>query len=283
MVLAMRGLVRILPRGFTTALGAGLGRLFYWLDHRRRGTAERNVRASLPQLSDVECRAIVAGAFANVGRHVLDLLRFDTMPTERILGVVEFEGEEHVVRALSAGRGAMFFTGHFGFWELQIMTHAARFGPILMVARKLDNPLLETMIERVRTRVGTRVIPRRGAVRGLLRGLLEHQSVGMMVDQHISDRSAVTVEFFGRPAATTSAIAMLALRTGVPVIPVFALPLPGNRYRMIYETPIEMPDPASPDAVRVLTQRCTDVLEGYVRQHPELWLWMHRRWRAASR
>ena len=163
------------------------------------------------------------------------------------------------------------------------MTHAARFGPILMVARKLDNPLLETMIERVRTRVGTRVIPRRGAVRGLLRGLLEHQSVGMMVDQHISDRSAVMVEVFGRPAATTSAIAVLALRTGVPVIPVFALPLAGNRYRMIYETPIEMPDPASPDAVRVLTQRCTDVLEGYVRQHPELWLWMHRRWRAASR
>jgi len=106
--------------------------------------------------------------------------------------------------------------------------------------------------------------------------------VGMMVDQHISDHSAVLVEFFGRPAATTSAIAVLALRTGVPVIPVFALPLAGNRYRMIYERPIEMPDPDSPDAVRVCTQRCTDVLEGYIRQYPELWLWMHRRWRVAD-
>ena len=135
------------------------------------------------------------------------------------------------------------------------------------------------MIERVRTRVGTRVIPRRGAVRGLLRGLLEHQAVGMMIDQHMQDRSAVVVDFFNRPASTTSSIAALALRTGVPVIPVFALPLPGGRYRMIYETPIEVPDRESPDAVLTLTQRCTDVLEMYVRRYPELWLWMHRRWR----
>ncbi len=98
----------------------------------------------------------------------------------------------------------------------------------------------------------------------------------------VQDRSAVTVEFLGRPAATTSAIAALALRTGVPVIPVFALPLPDGRYRMIYETPVEAPDPGSPDAVRLLTQRCTDVLEMYVRRYPELWLWMHRRWRVAD-
>jgi KDO2-lipid IV(A) lauroyltransferase len=151
-----------------------------------------------------------------------------------------------------------------------------------MVARTLNNPLLEAMIERMRSRVGTRVIPRQGAVRGLLRGLLRHQSVGMMIDQHMQDRSAVTVEFFGRPAATTSAIAALALRTGVPVIPVFGLPLPGGRYRMIYETPVELPDRDSPDAVQALTQRCTDVLETYVRRYPELWLWMHRRWRVAT-
>jgi KDO2-lipid IV(A) lauroyltransferase len=112
--------------------------------------------------------------------------------------------------------------------------------------------------------------------------LLDHQAVGMMIDQHMQDRSAVTVEFFNRPAATTSSIAALALRTGVPVIPVFALPLPSGRFRMIYETPIEMPDPDSPDAVQVLTQRCTDVLEMYVRRYPELWLWMHRRWRVAD-
>jgi len=87
------------------------------------------------------------------------------------------------------------------------------------------------------------------------------------------------VEFFERRAATTSAVAALALRTGAPVVPVFALPLPKGRYRLIYEHPVEPPSADSEDAIREFTQRCTDVLEMYVRRHPDLWLWMHRRWR----
>ena len=279
---AVRLLVRAAPRRWTAALGDGLGWVFHRWDHRRRRTAIGNVRAALPGRTDDEYRAIVAGAFANVGRHVLELLRFDAMSVEEMMARVEFEGAEHVERARAAGRGAMLYTGHFGFWELHVMAHAIRFEPIVMVARSLDNPLLEAMIERVRTRVGTRAVPRQGAVRGLLRGLLEHRSVGMMVDQHLHDRSAVTVEFLGRPAATTSAIAALALRTGAPVIPVFTLPVDGHRYRVVYEPPVEMPDPRCADAVRVLTQRCTDVLESYVRRRPEMWLWMHRRWRLAE-
>ena len=100
-----------------------------------------------------------------------------------------------------------------------------------------------------------------------------------MIDQHIQPADAVTVEFFGRPAATTVALATLALRTNAPLIPVFALPLGRGRYRMIYDAPVERPPADSPDPVRDLTQRCTDVLEMYVRRYPELWLWMHRRWR----
>jgi len=151
-----------------------------------------------------------------------------------------------------------------------------------MVARTLDNPLLERLIEKIRTRVGTQVLPRQGAIRGLLRALLDKSPVGLMIDQHMQDRSAVNVDFFDRPAATTSAVATLALRTGVPVIPVFALPLPGGRYRLVYETPIEPPADDDPDPVRTYTQRCTDVLEMYVRRYPDLWLWMHRRWRPVA-
>ena len=84
------------------------------------------------------------------------------------------------------------------------------------------------------------------------------------------------------PASTTSAIAALALRTGAPIIPVFALPMPRGRYRLVYEPPVEPPGPDDPDPVRTYTQRCTDVLEEYVRRYPHLWLWMHRRWRAPA-
>jgi KDO2-lipid IV(A) lauroyltransferase len=112
-----------------------------------------------------------------------------------------------------------------------------------------------------------------------MRTLQAGHGIAVLIDQHIQPRDAVYVDFFERPAATTSAIAALALRTGAPVVPCFALPLGAGRYRMVYEHPIEPPQADSEHAVREFTQRCTDVLEMYVRRHPELWLWMHRRWR----
>jgi KDO2-lipid IV(A) lauroyltransferase len=148
-----------------------------------------------------------------------------------------------------------------------------------VLARPLDNRLLHDLLEEVRGRTGNAVIYRRGAVRRVLRALAANQAVAVLIDQHIQTADAVYVDFFNRPAATTSALAALALRTGAPVIPVFALPLPGGRFRMVYEHAVDPPNADAPDALRDFTQRCTDVLEMYVRRYPGLWLWMHRRWR----
>ena len=97
--------------------------------------------------------------------------------------------------------------------------------------------------------------------------------------QHIQSKDAIHVDFFNRPAATTPIVAALAMRTGARIVPLFALPLGGGRYRMVYEPAIDPPPAGTEDPVHELTQRCTDVLEMYVRRHPDLWLWMHRRWR----
>jgi KDO2-lipid IV(A) lauroyltransferase len=126
---------------------------------------------------------------------------------------------------------------------------------------------------------GNTVIYRRGALRRVLRMLEANQGVAILIDHHTHEPDAVRVEFFNRPATTTSSMAALALRTGALAIPVFAIPIGSGRYRMIYEHAVDAPAPASPDAVREFTQRCTDVLEMYVRRYPDLWLWMHRRWR----
>jgi KDO2-lipid IV(A) lauroyltransferase len=135
------------------------------------------------------------------------------------------------------------------------------------------------MLSDLRSSTGNLVIDRRGGLRRIMRALNANQSVAVLIDQHILTTDAVKVDFLGRPAATTSAVAVLALRTGAAVIPAFSLPLNDGRYRLIYERPIELPSADDPDAVRELTQRCTKVLEKYVRAHPERWLWMHRRWR----
>jgi KDO2-lipid IV(A) lauroyltransferase len=134
------------------------------------------------------------------------------------------------------------------------------------------------MLEDMRTSTGNSVIYRQGAVRRMLKDLAAGRGIAVLIDQHLHT-DAIYVGFFRRPAATTSALAALALRTGAPVIPVFALPQPHGRYRFIYEHPVDPPRAGTPDAVREFTQRCTDVLEMYVRRHPDLWMWMHRRWR----
>ena len=133
----------------------------------------------------------------------------------------------------------------------------------------------------MRSRTGNHVIYRAGAVRRVLKTLAAGDGVAVLIDQHMHSPDAIWVNFFERPAATTSTLAALALRTGAPVVPVFALPVGGGRFRMVYEDVVEPPACDVPDAVQDFTQRCTDVLEMYVRRHPELWLWMHRRWRDA--
>jgi KDO2-lipid IV(A) lauroyltransferase len=278
-VSAVIALVRALPMGAVLGLGTLLGRTFYSVDLPHRRLALGNLEAAFPARPPAERRAIARKMFAHFGRLLAVLLKFSTMTRARMLELVEFEGEERVVNAHAFGRGVLLFTGHFGFWEINALVHALAIRPIAVLARPLDNPLLHALLESVRTTTGNTVIYRRGAIRRVLRALAANQAVAILIDQHIHSADAVYVEFFNRPAATTSALAALALRTGAPVVPVFALPLPDGRFRMVYEHAVDPPAGDGPEAIRDFTQRCTDVLEMYVRRYPELWLWMHRRWR----
>lgn len=273
--------VRALPLTVVRRLGEWLGLMFYLVDRVHRRIALANLEVAFPQKSAHECRAVAKSMFQHFGRLLLELLKYSSLPKEQQLALVDWEGEERVRLALAQGKGILFCTGHFGFWEQQALAHALKFEPMAVMARPLDNPKLHDLLEGIRTSNRNEVVYRRGAVRKVLRLLAEGKAVGILIDQHMTSADAIYVDFFGRPAATTSTLAALALRTGAPVIPLFAFPLPGGRYRMIYEHPVEPPKPDSEDAVREFTQRCTDVLEMHVRRHPALWLWMHRRWRDA--
>lgn len=279
LVLAVRWAVRVLPDAASRGFGTLIGLAFYIGDGGHRRLAVRQLRAAFPTRSAAECRAIARATFAHFGRLVVASLRFGQLSEDQIRARIEFEGQDRMEKALALGRGAILVTGHFGFWEIQGLGHPLALPPMSVLARPLDNPHLHTLLERTRTATGNRVIYRQGALRRVLRALQANEIVGFLIDQHIQPADAVVVDFFNRPAATTSAVATLALRTGAVLVPGFALPLPGGRYRLVYEHPIELPAADSPDPVRELTQRCTDVLEMYVRRHPHLWLWMHRRWR----
>jgi KDO2-lipid IV(A) lauroyltransferase len=281
LVLVVRGVLRVVPHAVVRLFGALLGLMFYAVDGGHRRVALANLRQCFPTRSPRELRRIARRMFAHFGRLLFEMLKFSTLSHQEMLGRVEFEGEDRARLAYAQGRGVLFFTGHFGFWELHAIVHGLQLQPIGVLARALDNPGLNGLLEQLRTRTGNSVIYRQGAVRRVLKTLAAGQGVAMLIDQHMHSPDAIWVDFFERPAATTSTLAALALRTGAPVVPVFALPVGGGRYRMIYEHAVEAPSTDNPDAIREFTQRCTDVLEMYVRRHPELWLWMHRRWRDA--
>ena len=272
-------IVSVLPMQVVRRIGAALGRIAYGVDRTHRRTALENLAAAFPSKGERERRALARAMFAHFGSLLLELLKFANYTPGQMRNAVDVEGEERARQAYAQHRGVLFFTGHFGYWEIQAIVEPLHGPPISVLARPLDNARLNEMLERIRTRTGNSVIYRQGAVRKVLRELAANHGVALLIDQHLHTPDAVYVDFFRRPAATTSALASLALRTGAAVIPVFALPLPRGRYRLVYEHPVDPPRADTADAVRDFTQRCTDVLEMYVRRHPALWLWMHRRWR----
>jgi KDO2-lipid IV(A) lauroyltransferase len=274
--------VAILPGPIVRASGTLLGLTFYAVDRAHRRIAAQNLATAFPLRTRRERRIILRAAFAHFGRLLFEILKFSTLSAEQMLTRVEFDGEEHVRLAYAQGKGVLFVTGHFGFWELHAVVHALRLQPIGVLARALDNQRLNALLEHIRQRTGNTVIYRQATIRRVMRMLQAGEGVAVLIDQHIQSRDAIYVDFFERPAATTSAVAALALRTGALVIPVFALPVGRGRYRMIYERPVEPPRADAADATREFTQRCTDVLEMYVRRYPNLWLWMHRRWRETT-
>ena len=280
-VVTVRGIARRLPDALVNAWGSALGLTFYALDRPHRRVALTNLEQCFPNRPERERRAIARETFEHFGRVLLRLLTFSALTPEQMLERSEYEGDERVRLAYAKGKGVLFFTGHFGFWECQAIAHAVQLRPIGVLARSLDNARLNDLLERMRTGTGNHVIYRQGAVRRVLKTLAAGEGVALLIDQHMHSPDAIWVSFFRRPAATTSTLAAIALRTGAAVIPVFAEPLPGGRYRFIYESPVEPPHGDGPDAIREFTQRCTDVLEMHVRRKPALWLWMHRRWRDA--
>jgi len=277
LVQVVTGCLRLMPMSAVRSCGGLLGRMVSVVDRFHRTIALDNLARAFPSRSKRERRAVSRAMFVHFGSLLLELVKFGTLSDEDILARVDVEGEEHVRQAYRQGRGVLFFTGHFGYWEMIAVAFSLRIEPVSVLARPLDNPYLHAMLERIRTRSGNTVIYRQGAIRRVLRALEGNHGVAFLIDQHLHS-DAVRVDFFNRPAATTSALAALAMRTGAPVIPAFALPLPGGRYRLVLEPPVPPPR-EGPDAIRELTQRCTDVLEMYVRRDPHLWLWMHRRWR----
>jgi KDO2-lipid IV(A) lauroyltransferase len=256
-----------------SGFGAWLGRTIGPLTGAHK-IAARNLERAMPE-ADAQARAkILAGAWDNFGRTMME---YAVIP--KLADRVTIEGQEELAARAREGKPALLMTGHLGNWELIFDALRIHTKPITAVYRKANNPLVDEMIAEVRLRGVAGLAPKGPAgARIVLGDLKEGGHVVMLVDQKLS--SGVEVPFFGRPAATAPAIASFALRLDCPVFPIRVIRLGGARFKVSIEKPWRFTSTDSPDAdiLAAMTQ-INARLEDWIRERPEQWLWMHRRWR----
>jgi Kdo2-lipid IVA lauroyltransferase/acyltransferase len=254
-----------------------MGRTLGALDRRHVDIAVTNLRHAFPDWTDAERRRVAHGVYAHFGAVLLDILWMAHRTPEQVEALVDVEGGEHVERALAAGRGVVLVSAHIGNWELHGLAHARRFGAIGVVARPLDNPELDRRLCAFRVRGGNSVIYKKRALAQVLRLLRDNRGIALLIDQNVQEGDGIFVDFFSRKAATTTVAAALALKTGAALLPCRTVLRSDGRYGLLYDPPLAFA--SGGDEIARLTQELTTVIEGWIRQAPEQWLWIHRRWK----
>jgi KDO2-lipid IV(A) lauroyltransferase len=272
--------LRWLPHSLAVSTGRGIGRLAYKFRGRLQRTGFRNLELAFPELPAPEREEILRGCFINLGRLLGEVSHFPRATPESLRQLIECEGLENLEAARAQGRGVILFTGHLGAWELSSFALSAFGYPMSFLVRRIDNPLVERLIDKTRTRFGNRSIDKRAAARAMLRTLRAGEMLGILVDLNTQSHEGVFVDFFDIPASTTSGLASIALRTDAAVLPIF---VPWDEKRQRFLLRIDPPLAITPtgnqqEDVRQLTALFTSVVEKYVRRYPDQWLWIHKRW-----
>jgi KDO2-lipid IV(A) lauroyltransferase len=277
------GFFRVVPRSLGILLIKILASGVYFLDVRHRHIARVNLRIAFPDLSQRERGLIARKSFQNTAMNLLEISHLPLLSSKNISSIAEYDtgqGLGNYFAARAMGKGILYLTGHFSSWELLPAAHALHGYPLSFITRPLDNPVLERYLLKMRQSKGNQVINKKNSARQILRNLQSGGTVGILMDQNSSLQEGVFVDFFGIPAATSTSVALFALRTDAPVLTGYLTPMRRGRYTIKFLPPIKVirTGDMSHD-LKANTRMFNQVLEGIVREQPESWLWGHKRWK----
>jgi KDO2-lipid IV(A) lauroyltransferase len=263
------------PRKLAFALARVYTRLLDLAIPRLRRVARQNLAMALPEFTPQRHAEIVDGVFRSIARMLVTFAKFPAIRRGYLGNWIRLEGGEYFDQAREAGRGVLVATAHLGNWELSAFAHALMTAPMYVVVRPLDNPLIDGLVERRRALTGNRPIGKKDFARAILKALAANETVGILIDQNVGLDSGAFVDFFGMPACAGTGFAKFAAHSGAAVIPGFALWSEAEqRYVLRFYPPLEMTGDAQRD-----TQTLQSKLEEVIREYPEQWLWIHRRWK----
>lgn len=276
------GLIAIcgaVPMVWLRRTGAALG----WLAWRAFGVRKRvvvdNIARSFPEADAATIDAVALESYRQYGMSLMEFAAFRRLSAEDVFGMVEVEGIENLDAALSRGRGAVLFSGHFGNWELlgAVVTRSGY--PLHVTDTNHTNKSVHRLISDLRIRQGMKIIAPDDPLSRNMEILAANGFVAYLADQDAREHG-IFVDFLGRPASTVRGPAVCAVRRRCPVVPTFLVRVGRDRHRAVFEAPMWPAEGLGrAEAVRELTQRFTRVLETYVRDYPGQYFWMHRRWK----
>jgi KDO2-lipid IV(A) lauroyltransferase len=277
--------INLFPEGFALWVGRQLGNLGYCLDWEHRKVALQNLTLAFGQeKSESEIRGIARRTFQNLGMMAVEFFRIPGLDMEDFKKKVSVEGLDEALKLLEKGKGGLLLVGHFGNWELMGFMSKVIGNPILVIAKPIKQKKIDRWITEIRKVAGLELIPPENASRKVIQALSENRVVGILIDQRAKRSKGVWAEFFGRKAPTTPGLAALALKTEAPVVPVFMVRNGFQKHRLIIKKPLELINTGDiKKDVEANTQLFNQTLESMIRQYPDQWFWVHRRWERKKR
>ena len=274
-------LLGLLPRSIARPVGAAIGWLAFRIVPRLRSVGLKNLTLAFPEWPDRQRRETLRLLYRNLGWLMAEFCQMPKYTRENSRAFLRYEGLEHYLDARAKGKGVLIVTGHLGAWELSSFYHSLMEYPMAMVIRRLDNPLVDEFVNRIRCLHGNRVIHKDDFARGLIASMRGGQTVGFLMDTNMTPPQGVFVPYFGVTACTASGMARVAAKTGAAVVPGFLLWEETEKKYVLHfgeELAVVNTGDSEQDAV-TNTSAFTAVIESYVRRYPDQWLWLHRRWK----
>lgn len=271
----------LFPRRIILLWGRFFGLLFFYLSSLHRKTALANLMTAFSGEKDSRVlRQIARSCFAHFGQTLFDILKLASFEDEKRQKFFSVEGEENLKRALKEGKGALLFSAHLGNWEVA-SSFISKKAKLKVIARGLDNPLLEKEFTKIRKRFGAEVVYKQKATKEILQALRGNEFAAILIDQNVLRSEGVFVDFFGKKASTTPSLAIFHLRTKSPILPVFCLPDKKGTYHLRILEPLELSlEGDFQENILKITGLCTKIIENEIRKNPSFWLWLHQRWKS---
>jgi KDO2-lipid IV(A) lauroyltransferase len=275
----------LLPRKAALFLSIGILRAVPLFLPGLRRTGLRNLELAFPEKSPAERLEILKDSFESLGRVLGELSQFHKFTRDQLAQMIDFELDDESKRLYernkAEGRGVLITTGHLGNWEMLVLGFAALYEPISYLARPLDNPKIDEMLNRLRTRFGNRPINKTNSAMLAIKILREGGILGMLSDVNAHPKEGVFVPFFGVSACTLSGAAMLAIRSNALIFPTFCVwDKKNKRYRFVHGPLLEPSDTGDrKQDVISTTAAYTSEIEKIIRAYPDQWMWIHRRWK----